>query len=714
MTEKMNIIPRQIPLQYLYEESLDNEGTPLSNDDGTPIKNVSRLGIWTSINDAPPQRALFDTGSDQFNTQINPIVRGIKNVGSGPKEKYIYDYGNGTYGYLVQKVTIEKLTCYRSQDLDESGKLKDVAKAIDFPIMGGQHIIIGKIESYVFREDYSQSTELSIDNMKKRGIVSDDHVIGRGTYEDIYGDKIDKKFYIDLHAQKLITEGRPGDERLDLRDEEGLFSGCFGAGDYLTPKTAMGLLGGATTSGYIVSANGNNDFYAQKKLPPGCSPYVIIHLNENLRAQFTSFMPWTNTHNKKIDQEKFSGSNAPASTEYEGIYTLRFFEKKGKKAGDIDNVVALFDTGYGINGALVLGEKKFDDLKSSGYIQSDKDQASYHIDKINILSPKGEVVTLMNVSVRREDDSKDEQGNSQPAENKITVGLDFFLSQSVMYDLKHETTAYTRYAVNIHPFSTGGTADGHFDIDWNMGSLHPLYNENGKPRQVPAQNANGNVVLTNVMGGYFGVASVISGKGRLVIKNYAVSRLTAVNTYEGETHIEKYGLLELAGPGRIESSVKLVIDGTLDISQAGGFRKEWGIEPLAIVVALRDLEGHGRIMLGKHTLVLKEAKGRFDGVIVDSDGAKSLGGGLLIAHQGKLALGGKNTFTGQTEIAHGAELHITETGHLQGHVVVKGKLIVDGHVTGSITLEKDAVLSGSGTIGQLINNGGKNLRTGHS
>lgn len=712
MVDKTKITPRQFPLHYVYDDVLDSDGSVSKNADGTPIKNVRRLGIWTSVNEGAPQCTLFDTGSDQLNTQVGAGGSGVKTTGDGPRDKYLYLYGDGTEGYLIQKVTVEHIKCYSSQDIDETGQPKKGAKPSEFSTLTARHFVIGKIEAYLFSEDYHQSEELNIDNFKKRGIVSDAHVIKASEYTDMYDMEPDvknnKKYYIDLHAQRLIAEGKPGDERLDLRNEEGEFSGCFGAGDYLTPKTDTGVLGSATTSGYIIAANGNTDFYAQKRMPLGCSPCVIMHLNESLRAQFTSFMPWKAVHDKKSDQKTFSGSGAHGSMEYEGAYTVWLCDENGKKTGRIDNVTALFDTGYGMNGALVLGESTFDDFKSKGYLQADKGLTTYHQDKVIIQAPNGEEVELMTLSVQRAANTKNDQGTLTPAANQISAGLDFFLSQSVMFDLQNEATAYTRYFISTHALSTGNTTGGHLDITWEMGSSHPIQDEQGKPLQAPVKDGNGHVALENVMGGYLGVAAAITGKGRLFIRNYAVARLTAANTYDGETHIEKDGTLELAGPGRIENSSRLIINGTLDISQSGNAKKAWGMESTGAEVVIRDLGGSGRIVLGKRTLALTAAKGHFDGAIVDTDGK----GRLMVGLKSTLSLGGLNPFTGDTEVSHGATLHITETGSLCGPVKVMGKLVVDGHVSGTITLEKGAALSGSGTTGQVIYRGGKNLMVG--
>lgn len=81
------------------------------------------MGIWTSVNDGTPQCAVFDTGSDQLNMQINTRGSGVKN-GWWSRDNYIYLYGDSTYGYLIQKVTIEYIKCYTPQDIDGVGQRK--------------------------------------------------------------------------------------------------------------------------------------------------------------------------------------------------------------------------------------------------------------------------------------------------------------------------------------------------------------------------------------------------------------------------------------------------------------------------------------------------------------------------------------------------------------------------------------------------------------
>ncbi|MER8884259.1 hypothetical protein [Mesorhizobium sp. M0816] len=73
---------------------------------------------------------------------------------------------------------------------------------------------------------------------------------------------------------------------------------------------------------------------------------------------------------------------------------------------------------------------------------------------------------------------------------------------------------------------------------------------------------------------------------------------------------------------------------------------------------------------------------------------------------GKLTLSGKNKYSGMTEVAAGAELHVT--GSLTGDVSVSGLLVVDGEVSGEVMVKEGGTLTGSGKVGTVtVAEGGK-------
>src|SRR5690606_21716309 len=106
--------PISIPLEYVGQTDSNNQ------------VSYDRLGIWAKINNGKAQRYVFDTGSDQLNTQIAKDVTGVNPVSPRP---YMYAYGDGTYGYKLQQVEINRFT-YVDPD--------DQPKTIDGPQVSDQ------------------------------------------------------------------------------------------------------------------------------------------------------------------------------------------------------------------------------------------------------------------------------------------------------------------------------------------------------------------------------------------------------------------------------------------------------------------------------------------------------------------------------------------------------------------------------------------------
>ncbi|WP_454005506.1 hypothetical protein [Alcaligenes sp. Marseille-Q7550] len=67
--------------------------------------------------------------------------------------------------------------------------------------------------------------------------------------------------------------------------------------------------------------------------------------------------------------------------------------------------------------------------------------------------------------------------------------------------------------------------------------------------------------------------------------------------------------------------------------------------------------------------------------------------------KGRLVLGGDNDYSGTTEVASGAELHVA--GSLTGNVSVFGALVVDGQIDGTVTVQDGGRLSGQGKVGDV-------------
>lgn len=246
---------------------------------------ADRLGIWVAINNGKAQRYIFDTGSDQLNTQIGKEVTGVQPV----DKQYVYAYGDNTYGYKVQQVEFNRLTYVDPND---------PSKTIDGPKVGNDSYKVGRIIDFIYTD------------LKDHPHVENADV--KGELTDLFGSLITEEWYADLDQRALINQGK-------MAEEDGKFAGTFGAGDYLFNTSKWGMMGSATKTGYIVSAN--TDY--TKNVTPGCSPCTIINLNPSLRAQFTNIMPWGG-QNRKDFRPKFPGSGANASTELEGNYDFQF------------------------------------------------------------------------------------------------------------------------------------------------------------------------------------------------------------------------------------------------------------------------------------------------------------------------------------------------------------------------------------------------------
>ncbi|MCB5362389.1 hypothetical protein H0484_01290 [Pusillimonas sp. CC-YST705] len=124
----------------------------------------------------------------------------------------------------------------------------------------------------------------------------------------------------------------------------------------------------------------------------------------------------------------------------------------------------MLDTGTPGGGTLKLGKAKFDELLEAKIIRiaqknrpTDPDQ--YEMD-LSISAPKGDEVFLMSVSVAKSDTDNTE----------FVVGLDFFRSQSVVFDLEKKTTAYTPYFVSANYFTTDGGGEPLSVITRKMGN----------------------------------------------------------------------------------------------------------------------------------------------------------------------------------------------------------------------------------------------------
>lgn len=169
--------------------------------------------------------------------------------------------------------------------------------------------------------------------------------------------------------------------------------------------------------------------------------------------------------------------------------------------------------------------------------------------------------------------------------------------------------------------------------------------------------------------------------GSLIVKNSGNGgsvTLTNTNGYTGTTEVDENTTLALSGNGSIDKSKKLVIDGTLDVNQAGP------------VVNITSLDGKGDVALGNNTLSITDANDEFEGTI-GGQGDVAIKGGTQV-------LSGTNTYAGGTSVSNNAVLQVSSDENLGD---AAGKLTLDDgtlHTTGDVTSDRDVVLAGNGTI----------------
>ncbi|HBR1558305.1 TPA: autotransporter outer membrane beta-barrel domain-containing protein [Klebsiella quasipneumoniae subsp. quasipneumoniae] len=633
----------------------------------------NRLTINVGVNGGPAQKYIFDTGSDQFNA-----VLGQQDTSRWPNvnQAYEYLYGNkGWGGYWLQRKQITDLTYYTNDA---------TPIPVATPDSNNKGYVIGQVEHLLL--DHPQQAD-------------------QKPFKVIEG----KPYYIDLAAEKNITTGKPTEEKH--------FYGTFGVGDFLFTDAKGNPNGGSpfstiTKTGFIVAGNDNaND--NGTTLSPGCAPCAILNLTPSLRAQFDTLVPWAPTRSEG-DITHFPNSGAPASSQHEGRFKYAFTLNINGQSSTVElpaealSGAILFDTGNPTHAT--IDSKKFGDILEQNGVKFDKDGENNTSVTALTLQPVdangqkvGNGITLQGAG----DDRLVIDRDSTDTETwNITMGIGFFTQYSVMYDLQHQLTAFTPFVVNADNFSTDANGSGlHLNrVTRQMGNLMSA------PAGDPSGDPNGGK-------GYLGLAGAISGAGDLTLMPDVVVNMTGMNTYTGVTRVNKGAVLYLTGPGSLAHSASLENNGWFDITEHGNFNPLWGVPDSMNNATLRSLSGNGVVTLGDRTLVLSQAKDNFSGRITDTDLSNPDGthykGGLTIAG-GSQTLSGNNDYTGQTRIAKGAVLQLTNTGTLASDVAADGLFIANGKAAGATVVRDGGLVGGSGHIGTLTANQGGSVAPGNS
>lgn len=396
--------------------------------------------------------------------------------------------------------------------------------------------------------------------------------------------------------------------------------GIFGAGNFLSGGSGS-VLGQAvipgTTAGYVVAANGQplsamNAGPDPQSSPNGpqvsqsvtsCSPCVMLGLTPALIAQF---MPLNTIATKTFGT--FANSNAPATNEFDVFMNLSVGGHSVSSRSLLDSGTYYYEIGNGIPSSA---------YSNGGVTLTISGPTSGATQRSVTLFSNSDPDTCCNPYYGEPSSTT---GNGPES----IIGLGFYLTNSVLYNLAGQAVGYTPNFVT--------------DANTTTSSASPLIIDSNS---VP-----------------LGLAGVISGNGPVEILSGGSATLSGTNTYTGTTTVNN-GFLALVGPGSISTSsgVSVSNGGTFDISGVGS-----GSPTGAFITSLSSTDNLGVVQLGVNQLVLTNASGTFAGSIQDGGLYGGTGGSLVLAG-GMETLTGVNTYTGGTMVLAGT-LQLSGAGTL--------------------------------------------------
>ncbi|TCT03884.1 autotransporter outer membrane beta-barrel domain-containing protein [Aquabacter spiritensis] len=555
-----------------------------------PTNSSYRLTINVGVNDGVPQTYLFDTGSSGFNADFHFTS------GSAPTSyttvvgtPFYFTYGDSgpSHGFYETAIAVPEISFYKTL----------TGPAVATVTAASPGFLMGDV---IYPVTYNGST----------------------------------------YTPQAEVQG----------DAAGT-SGTFGAANATTSNYGGivfgGILGQATTSGYVIAANCLSE-------GSGCNPHVILNLTPSIRAQFDQVFGWS------ANGTPFPTSGANSAELY--AITFNYNVVGSNNSGSYQYPAnTLLDTGTNTYNLYVNASVAASALSAVSSMVVSNPQSGAVLQTVNGASSGPNIINFTTGS---------------PSVRTI-LGIGFFMGNSVMYDLANNQTGITSFFVTDQDAEATGAA----------------------PFTVGASTGNA---------GQFGMAGVISGAGGVVVTQGGQAKLSAANTFAGTTTINQGGWLGLVGPGSIAQSAGVVNNGVFDISGTGIVPGTAGLTTNG--ASITTLSGSGLVSLGGQTLTLTAASGTYSGVLADGGYAGGAGGGLIISG-GTETLSGANTYTGGTAVQSGATLILTgslagsvinggtiqNSGSIGGPVVNQGWLADNGTVGGSVL--NSGLVTGNGTIG---------------
>jgi hypothetical protein len=603
-------------------------------------KGAEKLAIYVGINGGTPLPYIFDTGSPVFNAVYNPAwwpnIASI-NPSLVTSAQFCLGGGSPTFcrGYTGNLVQVPSLSFYNAPTDTASVATPSASR--------------GYVVNAVFN----------------------------------YGDQAGTTTTPPINFGPSFNLNSP--------PVDGHFFGTFGAGNFATnvtfntcpnsqlgpgcPRTPTGYYGGGVlgqtivpglAQGYVIAANGQKNPVSATNSPQQvnginvtvgsqamqpvtpCSPCVTVGLTPQMLGQFwarppsgswnSGVIPWALTAPATFQNPHGGTVGNNSSVEMGSNFQITLTAPGSSTPAIVETVLGLLDAGTGNLNLLTSASAAARAAVSSTATGNVNPGVTLTIAGA---APNGQPIaglpTMSAILTQGSPETYNGTLNLPQAGGPVqnTIGISFFLQNSVMHDLTNQVIGYTPFFVTDAALAT--TAGG------------PLI-------------VNG----TNVQ---LGLAGVVSGPGGVTIDSGGAVQLSATNTYNGITTIAgasgglPAGQLLVSGPGSIASSAGVVNDGIFDISRA------W--EP----VVIQSLSGSGQVHLGGQNLVITNASGVYSGTIGDG-GAFPVGSGSLTLAGGQFTLAGIGRYTGGTIVSGGS---FNLAGSLIGSLLVlpAGSFTVD-------------------------------------
>ncbi|KAF0099394.1 MAG: hypothetical protein FD144_3733 [Rhodospirillaceae bacterium] len=628
-----------IPLSYVFDAQ----------------SNAARLSINIGINGGAPRPYLFDTGSSLFNAAFDPQTWGnfsqytsyvpASPLANGNNIKLCYSGSTSSdcRGYIGNIQLIPSLSFYAP-----GVTTAETAPAATLTTPSGTGLGFQVNAAYVYSDPKTDPPTLDFFPQYFLDPATKDLPVQEGLFYGVFGSRIS--------VDKLNKHECSGAD-------------CYIAGGVL----GQAIMPGAARQGFVVAANGQGNPASPSATPNAtvsiggsaqslttCNPCVTVGLTPEIIGQFAPVAMPTPTSAPGLIQWV-----APASPDQAPPFPNPYGN------GSTANNSAPTDAMYfkvTVSGSSTTTAKAFTLLDTgTKYYSLSSDYSEVLTGTISMtgLTPDEKPILGLPTATATLTGKPNYYVDGKGSTN--TLGIPFFMQNSVMFDLSDQATGYTPFFVTATNLQT--TADGPLVVN------------------------SSNVPL--------GLAGVISGQGGLTIGSGGAVQLSATNTYIGETTINSAGgipgTLLISGPGSIATSSGVVNEGVFDISRA------WA------PVSIKSLRGTGQVNLGGQNLTITDGRGTFSGIIADG-GEYDIGGGSVTIAGGTQTFAGTNAYTGGTVVS-GGTLNLTGT-LIGGMTVMKGATFNNAGIfssSGGPGFWNQGVTTNTGTLASDVLNTGSFL-----